>query len=326
MRIQDLLENTEEIDPNVLSAIINSKFFELNWKSYFDNSLKSKDNTNLMYYPDTMLHGGKIKPNKIYDIKPRSKPSDSSPIIHMAINQIAEKELNAPVRNFLFSSTSDVVSSEYGTLAIIVPLDEEYQLYYSTLVDDMFTSEEVFNNEDFRENILFKKLPDFFKQQEAKDIINKIASYYEINKGQHSPNMLIKSLIDETPFSQSMFITSIMNSKNNIDKTINKFAIEDGSQEIVDMLSSTYSEKNNINKDELEELTRSLSLMILKYELSLFKKWIIKDAKRYVDSIKVSKVLTTMESDFEIMSTPGKYATLPIRGGLQALYDYYRTA
>ena len=116
------------------------------------------------------------------------------------------------------------------------------------------------------------------------------------------------------------------NDINDVYDFIDRNALSRGAVQVYGLFNDFYTIKNNEDIIKVKKLIATLTENILKFEVTLFKNWTIKEAKRYVSSIKTTKVLNDMASDHEIMSTPGKYATLPIRGGLQALYDYYRTA
>lgn len=76
---------------------------------------------------------------------------------------------------------------------------------------------------------------------------------------------------------------------------------------------------------KLKNQLTKLSRLILSFEVYRMKQWLISDTNRYVDSVLSTKVLTDIENDHEIMSTSGDYATLPIRGGLESLYQYYKS-
>lgn len=151
MKIQQLTENKNDI----FDEIFNSPFFKTNIEPY----INSEENEDLIGNP--LYHGSKKLTTdntfKIIPLNRRKGPKDSAVFIHNSVNEKAVEVLGLPVRNLTFATTSLVTTQEYGEPYVMIPIGD-YDLYYSTIVEDLYSNSEDIMNEDSRQQFMTNKL------------------------------------------------------------------------------------------------------------------------------------------------------------------------
>jgi len=323
MRIKDLLLEDESIE-SMFERIINSQYFEVNIGPLF-NEVKDRVGNNeeelLDYYENIrdhipiLYHGGKLKPNEINHIIYRERPFDTQMVVHNTINNISNNELGVPVRAMLFSSTSRSLAGEYGTPSIVIPLDEEYRLYYSTLVDDMYTSNKVFNFREYMQEIP-SVVEGMYETKEVDIITDRIHQHFSGMKKPDLSKYTYKHLNNyvDTIFLRT-FSTGRVEELKDFDKLLTKDILVKGYREMFNVLSMAYGldEISNIDGTDFESfetdlysLTKKLFEALKNYKIN----WIVEQSKKYVASIKSTQDLDDIENNVEIMLPEGDYAVL----------------
>lgn len=321
MLIKDILLE-DAFTNHLMQSILDSKYFELNIKPYFD-----KDD---IYNIPSLYHGGKLKPYNIYKVNNRKGPVDSSLLIHSLVNKHATESSFHPIRNLLFSSRSSSMASEYGSLSVIIPLEEDYRLYYNKQIDDLYVSSKIFNHRKFIDNEGTEQIEKMLKSQKVSELISKVFSYYDTSNLEQNPssiliNNIVRDVISGTPFSLSTIKRRVNNHgvKNfkELYQTVTKDVIEQGVEYLVYLIGMIVpSVSRDINHTEtLYEISHIISESIVE----IYGEWIDDEASRYVDAIEYTQYIQDISTDREIMTTNGTYASLPIRGGIEELYKYY---
>lgn len=319
MKIQDLLNENESIE-SLYDRIINSAFFEINWKHWFDKI--DPDDIEAFYenikdHMPILYHGGKLKENQINHIIYRERPMDTQPVIHNTINQVSEAELAVSVRAMMFATRSEHTASEYGNPSIVIPVEEDYLFYYSSLVDDMFTSPKVFNMKEYKEGIP-EALELFYETKEAQEVTNRINAHF----GQYlKPNFATYTYKHMRNYVDTIFIrvftSGYIEELNDFDIIVDNEAIEKGKREMFNIMEMAYSmEKiSNIEGDEYDAFEKELYILteMLFEALGNYKRhWIFKQAQIYVDSIEFTKILNDVNPKAEVMLPEGDYAILSV--------------
>lgn len=319
MKIQDLLNENESIE-SLYDRIINSAFFEINWKHWFDKI--DPDDIEAFYenikdHMPILYHGGKLKENQINHIIYRERPMDTQPVIHNTINQVSEAELAVSVRAMMFATRSEHTASEYGNPSIVIPVEEDYLFYYSSVVDDMFTSPKVFNMKEYKEGIP-EALELFYETKEAQEVTNRINAHF----GQYlKPNFATYTYKHMRNYVDTIFIrvftSGYIEELNDFDIIVDNEAIEKGKREMFNIMEMAYSmEKiSNIEGDEYDAFEKELYILteMLFEALGNYKRhWIFKQAQIYVDSIEFTKILNDVNPKAEVMLPEGDYAILSV--------------
>ncbi len=319
MKIKDLLNENESIE-SLYDRIINSVFFEINWKHWFDKI--DPDDIEAFYenikdHMPILYHGGKLKENQINHVIYRERPMDTQPVIHNTINQVSEAELAVSVRAMMFATRSEHTASEYGNPSIVIPVEEDYLFYYSSLVDDMFTSPKIFNMKEYKEGIP-KALELFYETKEAQEVTNRINAHF----GQYlKPNFATYTYKHMRNYVDTIFIRIFTSGRieelSDFDIVVDSSVVEKGKREMFNIMEMAYSmEKiSNIEGDEYDAFEKELYILteMLFEALGNYKRnWIFKQAQLYVDSIEFTKILNDVNPKAEVMLPEGDYAVLTV--------------
>ena len=311
MKIKDILKEDEnELDVTLLQKIIDSRFFKLNWKPIIDQLRNEQNKTSYVVLPDkdtlpALYHGGKLLHNEVNMIKYRNTTLDTPKLIHNTINQLSEKKFGVPIRNMMFSTKVESRSAEYGKTFLVIPLEEDYQFYYSDRVDDLYTSPLLFNQ--FRYN---DTLSDIFEIAFKK--INYKYSMKFIN--------FITDNIDQSGILYNAFKLRNLKSFDEISEYLNKESIKSVEDELKFLLSNN----EEIDNDPPDIDFFNLAKIMLQELVNHRKKWIMENAKQYVDSIESTQYLNDIAPDYtEVLLPEGKYAVFAIvSGGLDTKVFY----
>lgn len=99
-------------------------------------------------FPNIFLYRGIEKDIREINFIPfryRTRPLDTNVIIHDKINDMTSKTLGQPVRNLMFTYPSISEAKVYGHPYIIVPIGDNYELYYNPHVRDFTEDHRVGN-------------------------------------------------------------------------------------------------------------------------------------------------------------------------------------
>jgi len=337
MKIKHLFEEENESLDSLYDQIINSEFFEINLKDWFESlDLSDIESSWEIVKNDIpmLYHGGKLKSGEVNNIVYRQKPMDTPNVIHNTINDISNDKLGAQIRSMVFATLSPSQASEYGEVFRVFPLSSDYELYYSTLVDDMYVSSKIFNSVKYRNNIS-SMLKDFSKTDKVKSLLNKIdalfGGYIKPDIGRYI-NKHISNYVD------TIFIRFISNAKltelNDFDFVINEAVIKAAYREMFNVLTMMYSlekisELEGEYYDQFEKLLYELTILTLEAFRDYKEQWIVSESKKYVDSIEKTedlKDIIAQNDRTEIMLPKGPYAVLQnngVGGDLYGLLEYY---
>jgi hypothetical protein len=319
VKIKDLLHENENIEP-LYDRIINSAFFEINWKHWFDkidpDDIKAFYE-NIKNHMPILYHGGKLKENQINHVIYRERPMSTQPVIHDTINQVSEAELGVRVRAMMFATRSEHTAREYGNLSIVIPVEEDYLFYYSTLVDDMFISPKVFNMKEYKEGIP-EALQLFYETKEAQEVTNRINAHF----GQYlKPNFASYTYKHMRNYVNTIFIRIFMSERikklSDFDIIVDNETIEKGKREMFNIMEMAYGmEKiSNIEAHEYDAFEKELYIltkMLFKALGNYKRNWIVKQTRLYVDSIEFTKILSDVNPKAEVMLPEGDYAILSV--------------
>ena len=316
MKIKDILNEAK--DDNLYERIINSSFFKNNWKPYFDSLDPGEESEFASEIEDRLpmlYHGGKLKNGKINHIIYRASPMDTPVLIHDTINELSEEKFGYSIRAMLFASKDGTLASEYGDPSIMIPVDEDYKFFYSTLVDDMYISNKVFNSAEYKKNIK-PYLEELFEKDPISLITDEIHSVFDQFLKPRFSTYLIKHLYNyvDTIFYRVVNSDSVRR-MDDYEKIITRNVLEVVYKETYDIISLAYGMEKvaDIEDEEFDKLSRlmyALGEEILKGMIRYRKNWIYTESKKYVDSIKVTKKLTEINTKTEIMLPEGDYAAL----------------
>lgn len=170
MKIVQLTEDKND----VFDVIFNSPFFKTNIEPY----VKNVENEDLTGYP--LYHGSKKLTKdhtfKAIPLNKRTGPKDSAPFVHHAVNEKAMEVLGVPLRSMTFATGSVVVTKEYGEPYVMIPIGE-YNLYYSTVVEDLFSNSEDVMSSESREQFMTNKISKMLESERFVRAIQTIAEY-----------------------------------------------------------------------------------------------------------------------------------------------------
>ena len=319
MKIKDLLLEDESIE-SMYERIIKSNFFYMNWKPWFDKvNLYEIDEVyeNIKDHIPVLYHGGKLKENEINHIMYRERPMDTQNVIHNTINRISEEELSVSVRAMMFASRSESLASEYGNPSIVIALNDDYLFYYSTLVDDMFTSNKVFNFKEYKEG-LSEAIDLFYETKETQEVTDRINNHF----GSHlKPNFTTYTKKHMANYVDTIFIRVFTSGEieelSDYERVITESVLVKGYREMFNIMTMAYSmEKiSEIEGEEYDKLEKDMYLltkMLFKALANYKANWIMKDSQIYVDSIQFTEDLDEIDPKTEIMLPEGEYAVLGV--------------
>ena len=112
------------------------------------------------------------------EFKFRTKPLDSSPIIHNKINELSEKIFGVPVRNLIFTYTEFEAARAYGDVVEIVPKGNNFKIFYNPYINDL-TANAGLKPENLYEHMWDDLVDAFGNMNYVEDMIGE---YWEIGK------------------------------------------------------------------------------------------------------------------------------------------------
>ena len=155
MKIVDLLENKN----NKFDAIFKTQYFKQYMAPILDTITDGdidllEEADNIMHYTTIkgkyniedafILHGSSkntYRTGDIITVTGRKFPTDSSYIMHNAVNEFSEEKFNVDIRSLLFGTFHIDTAMDYAqslsNINIIIP-DDDYIFYYSTDYDDFY--------------------------------------------------------------------------------------------------------------------------------------------------------------------------------------------
>lgn len=312
-------------DNELLETIISSKYFKDNILPYI---IKRRG------VPE-LVHGSyKMENRKIINITQRTKPVDTSKIIHQLVNEEAESKFGVPIRSLLFASQSNEVSENYGPTHTLIPLDDDYAFYYSDIVSDMYSSSNgifsFINHIKTRGKIVLDAVNSDKGKQFQKDI-------YKAITGSDGLSQSITYFLYDTVYSV-MFYGGTLD--DNIDRFENIEDMRDPSKwtstikSMMRSLKNAYIklfEKENIYDSEDLEL-RNAHNMFREFSIFIISNMIEKDisvlksrAHMYVADVKKTTDLYEINEAHEVMCSTGRYAVLDtFKGDMDNLVRYYK--
>ena len=319
MKIIDLFEDKEDIT-TLYDSIIKSKFFHMHWKPWFDKVDPYDIEAyyeNIKDHMPVLYHGGKLKEGEVNHIMYRERPMDTQLVIHNTINELSEKELAVSVRAMMFASKSESLASEYGNPSIVIPLKEDYLFYYSTIVDDMFTSPKLFNFKEYKEG-LSERIELFFELRETEEVTDRIHRHFggflkpkfSTYVKKHMHNYI------DTIFIR-VFTSGEIEELRDYEKVITPEVLKKGFREMFNVMSMAYSmdkisDIEGKEYDSFEEELMLLTEMFFEYLGNYKAQWVFKNAQLYVDSIEFTEDLDEIKDKTEIMLPEGEYAVLGV--------------
>lgn len=107
------------------------------------------------------------------EFKFRTQPLDTYRPFHDKVNELSIQSFGIPIRNLLFTYPDMQQSSSYGTPHRIVPIGNNYELYYASDIVDMTADYVAGNNMD--ENILEHSIDMLYTMDTINDSINSSA-------------------------------------------------------------------------------------------------------------------------------------------------------
>ena len=319
MKIKDLLLEDESIE-SMYERIIKSNFFYMNWKPWFDKvNLYEIDEVyeNIKDHIPVLYHGGKLKEGEVNHIMYRERPMDTQVVIHNTINDVSQKELAVSVRAMMFASKSESLASEYGNPSIVIPLEEDYLFYYSTLVDDMFTSPKLFNFKEYKEG-LSERIELFFETRETEEVTDRIHRHFSGNLKPRFSTYIKKHMHNyvDTIFIRA-FTSGDIEELKDYELAITPEVLKKGFREMFNVMTMAYSmekisEIEGKEYDSFEEELMLLTEMFFEYLGNYKYQWVFKNAQLYVESIQFTEDLDEIDPKTEIMLPEGQYAVLGV--------------
>lgn len=166
MKIKHLLNESNDA---LFEKIIDTKFFKDNYEEKVRYAVQN--DIEFRYIDIAWLHhaSSKLKDDGgVITLKMREAPRDTNEYFHSIVNTVSEKELGVPVRNLIFAFTKKHKTSDYGfNDYVLFPLDDDYHLYYSDMIEDMTTH---YNVSIFSEKRLKKYIEMFFEKYDIRDV------------------------------------------------------------------------------------------------------------------------------------------------------------
>ena len=312
MKIHELYE--ENIKPSIMTKIVNSAFFKINWKPVIDDAEDAQDAVESIR---VIYHGGKLKTNTVSHIIYREASQDTPSVIHNTINEMSEDTLGVSIRSMLFGTQMSFIADEYGTVSIVIPIDDDYKIYYSTIVDDMYTSNKLFNFAEFRRDILSQNLDIYlYKDGDVRKILEKINHSLG---GTLLPKVSfhIISYISENAHSNLGTLTrpSGYSSPSDFEDYKNKKIYDAAFKEVYSIFFSIYENKlSDIDDmdfhDTFNALIYEFTIKLCDFIIDQVRTWIMTDAKTYIESINDTRILTDIPKRTELLLPEGEYVTL----------------
>ena len=309
----------------LFETIISSKFFNDNILPYIIRNRM----------PPELIHGTyKMEPRKIINISQREKPVDTSKIIHDLVNKESIEKFGVPIRNLLFASQSAEVSENYGSTITLVPLDDDYQFYYSDIVSDMYTSSNgIFSFSDHN-------------KKRGRAVLDAVNS----DRGKRFQKEIYKAVTGSDGMSQSItyFLYSVIYSVsfyggtledniyqfNNLDEMNDPKMWTTTIKSIMNSLKRCYKQlfekeniydENDLNFRNAHNMFRDFAAYIIDHLIEMDKAVLRNRAYMYVSDVNATTDLYKINESHEIMCSTGRYATLStFKGDLHSLVKYYK--
>jgi len=309
---------------DLFDLIIETKYFNENILPYITHNT----------IPPQLVHGSyNMDVNRVITIHERKGPTDSAKIIHQIVNEESEKKFGVKIRNMIFATQSPEASENYGSLRTLIPLDDDYALYYNDIISDMYSdSNGVFEFSKYREkrsDIIMEALKSPKGVELQKAIYNKLT-------GGTLTNMILSYI---TPYTKSISfydgnledniypmdsleemkdVSNWQHVRKNIDKYIvmsmKSLIINEGIYDIED-INMRYA------SNEIIELSNYLIENLIPSDI----KELELRAYLYVSDVKKTSNLHEIPESHEIMCTTGRYAILDtFEGGMDDLVKYYK--
>ena len=324
MKIKHLL--TEEKN-DLFETIIASQYFKDNILPYIENRRM----------PPELVHGGyKIESRKIIQIKERSEPTDSTKVVHNLVNELSQEKFGVNVRNLFFATQSPEKSENYGKTITVVPLDADYKLYYNDVVEDMYSeSGGLFSFINYTKK-RGKVILDTMKTKEARQLESKI---YRILKGTDNDS-LSKSItyyLYDIVYSARFYNGFLDDNIEHFD-SISELKDVTGWHDlhksfkngIVEVYKRLFESENDVDIDqvnfrsswnEIGELAELFIENLIPVDIST----LYERAEQYVSFLRKVTNLEKIPESYEIMCSPGRYATLDtFKQDMHSLVMYYR--
>ncbi|ASV44414.1 hypothetical protein PBI_SCTP2_399 [Salicola phage SCTP-2] len=279
MKINELLNESSNqySDEKLFEIILNSKFYN--------------DNKHILDYDFALFRGidGEVDTNTIHNFKFRSKPTDSSILIHDIVNELSEEQLGLEIRNLMFGTTDATVADGYGTVRNVFPIGN-YELYYHPDVGDFLT---VIANEDRLYSVIIEGNDDNFSHS-MQDEFELLIDNVNDNDQQTLSSWFKDTNIDhiKTYISEIVGFTIDLNREQ-----LHEKALKMAERYIQDSLLPTY---NFDDEREVAKIIRHL----FKFGIDLIIEFLEDNMRGYIDEINEANDLsdTTMGGDgHEIM-------------------------
>lgn len=301
MRIKQLYENKNDI----YDVIFNSKFFGINIEPYIRD-----DSEDLTGYP--LYHGSKkLSSEHIFKVLPmqrRTLPKDSSLLIHNAVNKVSEQMLGVPIRNLVFATESKMVTSEYGEPYVMIPIGD-YDLYYSTLVEDLYSNNEDIISADGRETYMVNKIRQVIDSGQMDKARSEIAELLGVK------NLKLFVSTDKILYR----LPNIMEDFDSMDEAYQdeympKY-VEGVYRVLIRSLYDAYEMKvieNSENAKDIHNILMRISQYIVDKAKELDRKWLSESTTHYIETIKKSDVVEDVPHTHEIMVDCKQVVFIPI--------------
>lgn len=296
MKISQLLEDTRE---EVFEKLLKSKYYQLNIRPTIR---LHKDKTpelawNSVYHGNSILyHGTSGDGLQQYTFRYRTGSRDTNLYTHSLVNRLTQEKFGEPIRNLMFTSTSEIIANSYGTAMVMLP-SGDYKLYFNKNVKDFTVhfkaaSEQSDISEDSTVTYFMNEVQEGGYEENYEEYFSEFSEEESESESDKNYTHI---------FNKSFFYLGHMVFEKNATATI------DGLKDYMKNMIEHDDLKVDISVEKLHDMSVFLFDIFIKlrnaYDDTL---------KNYVNSIEELHSSHVNIEDSEVMCHPGKFVLMPI--------------